>query len=69
MNKMATSKEAREIAEMTAEEVVQVMTIEDVLEGARIVAEIPKSPCMSRPKKDKKPMILVCVSPRNPLRT
>ena len=37
---------------MTAGEATQVLTVEDVPAGARIVAEIPKSLHMPRPKKD-----------------
>lgn len=66
---MVVSKEAREITEMTAEEVVQALTVEYALEGVGIVAEIPKSPRTLRPKKDKQLMILVHVSPQNLLRT
>jgi len=69
MSKTAASEEAREIAEMTAKETMRDLTIEDAHEGTGIVAEIPKSPCMSRPKKDKQPMVLVHMSPRNLLRT
>lgn len=65
MNKMVASKEAKEIAEMTAEETVQSMTIEDAPVSIEIVAEILKSMRTPRPKKDKHPMILVRVSPRN----
>ena len=53
---MESSKEAREIREMTVEEVPQAMIVEDAPKSAEIVAEIPKSPRMSRPKKDKQPM-------------
>jgi len=66
---MAASQEARDFGEMTTEEAAQVMTIGDSPESVRIVAEIPKSPHTLRPKKDKQPMVLVCMSPRNPLRT
>jgi len=41
--------------------------METVTEGFRVVAEMPKSPLMPRPKKDKQAMDLICVSPRNPL--
>lgn len=68
-NRMAASEEAREIGEMTAEEAAHAMTVEDAPESTRMVVEITKSSCMLRPKKDKHPMILVCMSPRNPLRT
>ena len=51
MNKMAASKEAREIAEMTAEEAALAMTIEDSPESTEIVAEIPKSPRTLRLRK------------------
>lgn len=54
---------------MTVEEVVQAMTIGDAPESAEIVAEIPKLPRTLRHKKDKMPMVLMCVSPRNPLST
>jgi len=37
----------------------------DNLEGVGIVAEISKSPCTPRPKKDKQAMAPVCMSPRN----
>lgn len=66
---MATSKEAREIVEMTAKEAAQALTIEDAPEGAEIVVEIPKSPRTLRPNKDKQPMIPMHVSTQNPLRT
>jgi len=62
-NKMATSEEAKDIGEMTAEEVAQAMTVGDAPKSARIVAEIPKSPHTPRPKKDKQAMV------QNPLRT
>jgi len=38
-------------------------------ESTIAIVEVPKSPRTLRPKKDKKAMILVRVSPRNPLRT
>lgn len=41
----------------------------DALEGVGIVVEIPKSPRMLRPRKDKHLMILVHVSSQNPLCT
>lgn len=41
----------------------------DAPKGARIVAKIPKSPHMPRHKKDKQVMVLVRVSPWNPLHT
>ena len=66
---MARFEEAREIGEMTIEEAMQAMTVEDAPKSTGIVVEIHKSPCMLRPKKDKQPMISVCMSPRNPLRT
>ena len=66
---MATSEKTREIREMTTEEAVQAITVEDAPESAGIVVEIPKSQRTLRPKKDKQPMILVRISPRNPLRT
>ena len=66
---MATPEEAVNINEMTTEEVTQAIIVGNAPERTEIVAEIPKSLCMPRPKKDKKPMIPVCMSPRNPLRT
>ena len=51
---------------MTTEEAAQALTIGDALEGARIVAEILKSPRTPRPKKYKQVMVLIHVSPRNP---
>ena len=66
---MATPEEAMNIGEMTAEEVTQAITVGDAPENAGIVAEIPKLSCMPMPKKDKKPMIPVRMSPRSPLRT
>ena len=66
---MAASEEVMEIEEMTAEEAAHALTIGDGLEGVEIVVEIPKLLCMPRPKKDKQPMVPICMSPWNPLRT
>lgn len=63
MNKMAAPEEAREIAEMTAEEVAQAITIEDAPKSIDIVVKIYKSPCTLRLKKDKQLMIPMHVSP------
>ena len=38
-------------------------------ESARIITEVPNSPCTLRPKKDMQAMISVCVSPKKLLRT
>ena len=51
---------------MTTEEAAQAMIVEDAPKSIEIVAEIPKSLRMLRPKKDKQPMILVRMSPQNP---
>jgi len=45
------------------------MTIGDAPESVEIVGEMPKFSRTSRPMKYKQPMVLVRVSPRNPLRT
>ena len=66
---MAASKEVMDITDMSAEESAQALTLGYSPEGVRIVAEILKSPCMPRPKKEKHAMIPVLVSLRNPLRT
>ena len=66
---MAALEEAMDTRVMTTEEAAQAMTEVEALESVGIVAEIPKSPRTLRPKKDKQPMVLVSVSPRNPLRT
>lgn len=50
---MAASQEVREIAERTVEEGAQALTMGDAPKGARIVAEIPKSPRTPRPNKGK----------------
>jgi len=50
---MAVSKKAKDIGEMTIEEATQAMIIGDAPKSIRIVAEIPKSSCIVRPKKDK----------------
>jgi len=60
---MAASEEVMEIEEMTAEEAAHALTIGDGLEGVEIVVEIPKLLCMPRPKKDKQPMVPICMSP------
>lgn len=54
---------------MTAEEAAQVLIVGYAPEGIEIVAEIPKSLHTPRPKKDKQPMVLICVSMQNPLHT
>lgn len=64
INKMSVSKESMEIREMTVEEAAQALIVEDAPKSIKIVAEIPKSPCMPRNKKDNLPMILVHMSPR-----
>ena len=48
---MVASKEVMEIIEMTVKEAAQALTVGDAPEGAKIVAEIPKSPHTPRPKK------------------
>lgn len=68
-NTMAATEEVMEITKMTVEEAAQALTVGDAPEGAGIVAEILKSPCTPRPKKDKQEMVPVRVSPRNSLRT
>lgn len=68
-NIMAAPKVAMGTGVMTAEEVEQVIMEVEVLESVGIVVEIPKSPHTPRPKNDKQAMVLVHVSPRNPLRT
>jgi len=65
---MTTTKDGLGIEEVTAGKVVQALTMEDVPKGTEGVAEIPKSPCMPRPKKDKQVMAPIRVSLRNPLR-
>jgi len=67
-NNIAVSEEAMDIREMTTEEAMQDMMIGDAPESIRIVTEISKSPCTLGPKKYKQHMVLVCMSPRNPLR-
>lgn len=66
---MAEAEEVMEITELTIEEAAQALTVGDAPEGVGIVAEIPKSPRMPRPKKDKQVMVPVRVSPWNPLCT
>ena len=58
-----------EITEMTTEEATQALTMGDAPEGIGIVAEILKSLCIPRPKKNKQAMVPICVSPWNPLHT
>ena len=60
---MVVAEEVMEIIELTAKEAVQALTMWDALEGTGIVAEIPKSSRMARPKKEKQAMVLICVSP------
>ena len=66
---MTTTKDGLGIEEVTAGEAAQTPMVEDVPEGVGVVAEIPKSPHMPRPKKDKREMASVRVSPKNPLRS
>jgi len=47
---MKITKDGLGIEEVTTGEAAQALTMEDVPEGAGIVAEIPKSPCTPRPK-------------------
>ena len=58
-----------DIIEMITEEAAQVLTMGDSPEGARIVAEILKSPRTPRPKKDKQVMVPIRVSLQNLLHT
>ena len=53
MDTMETAEDVMEIIEMTTNESMRALTMGDSLEGAEVEAEIPKSPCMPRPKKDK----------------
>ena len=55
---MSTLKEAMQ----------EIGVVEATPESAGVVVEVPKSPKTPRPKKDKKTMIPVHVSPRNPQR-
>lgn len=66
---MATTENVMEITEMTVREVTQALAMGDALKGAGIVAEILKSPCLPRTKKEKQVMVPVHVSPRKPLCT
>lgn len=66
---IVTSKEVMEITEMIDEEATHALTMGDTLEGARIVAEIPKSLFTPRPKKYKREMVPIRVSLWNLLRT
>jgi len=66
---MTATKDGLTIEEVTTGEAAQTPTMEDVPEGAVVVAEIPKSLHTPRPKKDKQAMALVRVSPRKPLRS
>lgn len=54
---------------LTLEKVAQEIVVVESLESARAIVEVPKFPRTPRPKKDKKTMIPVRVSPRNPQRT
>ena len=63
---MAIAKDAMEIIELTVEEAMQALTMGDAPKGVRIEVELPKSPRMPRPKKDKQVIILIHVSPQNP---
>lgn len=62
---MEATMEAMEIKNMTTEEAAKALTVGDALKGIRIVAEILKSPCTLRPKKDKQAMVPIFVSPWN----
>jgi len=50
---MTVTKDGLGTKEGTADEVAQTPMVQDVPEGAGVVTEIPKSPQMPRPKKDK----------------
>lgn len=50
---MTTTKDGLGIEEGTASEAAQTPMVQDVPEGVGVVTKIPKSPWMSRPKKDK----------------
>lgn len=54
------------IEEVTTSKVVQALTMEDVPKGVGVVAEIPKSPHMPRPKKDKQAMAPRTRVPKEP---
>lgn len=64
------SKETQDLLNrmmLTPEEAEQEIEVVEVApESARVIIEVSKSPRTPRPKKDKKTMILMHVSPRNP---
>lgn len=68
LDMMKTTKDGLGIEEVTTGEAAQTPMVEDVPEGG-VVIEIPKSLQTPRPKKDKQEMGLVCVFPRNTLRS
>lgn len=68
-NMMAAYVEVMEIIEMTFEEAEHALTMGDAPEGIGIVADIPKSPRMVRPKKQKQEMVPLHESLQNLLRT
>lgn len=65
---MLAPKEAMDTREIITKEAAQGMTVGEASESVGIVTKIHKSPHMRRPKKDKQPMVIVRVTPRNPLR-
>lgn len=62
---MTITKDGLGIEEVTTGDAAQSHMGEDVLEGAKVVTEIPKSPQTPRPKKDKQGMGPLSMSPRN----
>jgi len=64
---MTATKDGLGIEEVTIGKAAQTPMVENVLEGIRVVVEIPKSPRTLRPKKDKQAMAPIRMSSRNPL--
>lgn len=59
---MTTTKDGMGIEEVITGKAAQPLTVEDVLKGVRIVADILKSPC-TPPKEDKQTMAPIHMSP------